>query len=466
MTPGVCRPVRHPVRAAVATLMVLSCGALAALPSAAATATDPTPLGSRPGLAPDRAAEPLAGERAVARASTAPQTRFQMPFPCGQSWNGSTRDSHSPSRYSVDWNRTDDEDDPVVASAPGVVTRAERWTTSYGHWVMIEHPSGETTIYAHMNAVTVAVGQTVDQGTQVGTVGNTGNSFGAHLHFEERTSSGSVRWPWFDGSAFSFGTTPASRNCVDVPLAGNFLRDGKAEVAVFRRGAPSQFRIQRPDRGPKVVSFGSSTDQPVVGDWDGDGTNGVSGRRAPGPSRCGPRRGSPASSSASRATCRSPATGTATAAGRWAYAVPGPAGSSSGPATGPRARSTSATSPTCRSPGTGTATASLTWVSTTRRRRCSRSGWWTGTALTWTAEVPFGTRGDLPVTGDWDANGLPTSAPGTRRPPCSASVGPRHRPPHGSAPPPTPSAAPADRPVPLWVNDPSGSAPGATASRA
>ena len=146
---------------------------------------------------------------------------------------------------------------------------------------MIEHPSGETTIYAHMNAVTVAVGQTVDQGTQVGTVGNTGNSFGAHLHFEERTSSGSVRWPWFDGSAFTFGTTPASRNCVDVPLAGNFLRDGKAEVAVFRRGAPSQFRIQRPDRGPKVVSFGSSTDQPVVGDWDGDGYSDV-GVRTPG----------------------------------------------------------------------------------------------------------------------------------------------------------------------------------------
>ena len=89
----------------------------------------------------------------------------------------------------------DDEDDPVVASAPGVVSRAERWTTSYGHWVRIDHPSGEYTIYAHMNAVTVAVGQTVDQGTQVGTVGNTGNSFGAHLHFEIWVGG------WFSGGA-------------------------------------------------------------------------------------------------------------------------------------------------------------------------------------------------------------------------------------------------------------------------
>src|SRR3990170_685032 len=174
-------------------------GGLVAAGHGSATATDPTPLGSAPRLAPDPQAEPLTGERALARSTSAPETRFQMPFPCGQAWTGSTRDSHSPSRYSVDWNRTDDEDDPVVASAPGVVSRAERWTTSYGHWVRIDHPGGESTIYAHMNAVTVAVGQRVDQGTQVGTVGNTGNSYGAHLHFEERDSAGSVRWPWFDG---------------------------------------------------------------------------------------------------------------------------------------------------------------------------------------------------------------------------------------------------------------------------
>ena len=48
-----------------------------------------------------------------------------MPFPCGQEWTGTTRDSHSPSRYSIDWNRPDDDDDPVVASAPGIVIRAE-----------------------------------------------------------------------------------------------------------------------------------------------------------------------------------------------------------------------------------------------------------------------------------------------------------------------------------------------------
>lgn len=42
-----------------------------------------------------------------------------------------------------------------------------------------------TTVYAHMHSAPyVSVGQQVSRGTQLGTMGNTGNSFGAHLHFE------------------------------------------------------------------------------------------------------------------------------------------------------------------------------------------------------------------------------------------------------------------------------------------
>ena len=397
MTPGVY------LRASATAVLTTGVVAWA---SVAATATDPTPLGSSPRLAPDAQAEPLTGERALARASTAPQTRFQMPFPCGQSWTGSTRDGHSPSRYSVDWNRTDDVDDPVVASAPGVVTRAERWTTSYGYWVRIEHPSGESTLYAHMNAVTVALGQTVDQGTQVGTVGNTGSSFGAHLHFEERDAGGSVRWPWFDGSSFGFGSTLASRNCVDVPLAGNFLRDAKAEIAVFRRGTPSQFRIHRVDRAPKVVSFGASTDQPVVGDWDGDGHTDV-GVRTPGTRTFSLQTGAGVRKVVLGNVRDLPIAGDWDGDGLWEVGV---------------RRATSARFVLRAADGT-TSTVDLGDVAD-----LPVTGDWDGDGvtdlgvydqaaatftlrlvdqdgLTWTAEVAYGRRGDLPVTGDWDANG-------------------------------------------------------------
>ena len=384
---------------------VMAAGALAAAPLAA-TATDPTPLGTGPRLAPDREAEPLTGDRARARASTAPGTKFQMPFPCGQSWTGSTRDGHSPSRYSVDWNRPDDVDDPVVASAPGVVSRAERWTTSYGHWVRIDHPSGESTIYAHMNAVTVGAGQRVDQGTQVGTVGNTGSSYGAHLHFEERTSAGSVRWPWFNGSAFTFGTTLASRNCVDVPLAGNFLRDTKAEIAVFRRGTPSQFRIQRPDRAPKVIAFGASTDQPVVGDWDGDGRTDV-GVRTPATRTFALQTAQGVTKVVLGGVRDLPVAGDWDGDGGWEVGVRR--------ATSNRfvLRAADGTTRVVRLGEVADLPVTGDWdgdgrtdlgvydqtAATFTLRLVDQDG------LTWTAEVPWGQRGDLPVTGDWDANG-------------------------------------------------------------
>ena len=43
---------------------------------------------------------------------------YEMPFPCGDTWNGSSRSNHSPSSLSIDWNRTDDFGDMVVAAAP------------------------------------------------------------------------------------------------------------------------------------------------------------------------------------------------------------------------------------------------------------------------------------------------------------------------------------------------------------
>ena len=56
----------------------------------------------------------------------------------------------------------------------------------YGNYVMILHDGNYVTLYAHLEAVYVCEGQTVAQGDEIGFMGNTGNSFGAHLHFEVR----------------------------------------------------------------------------------------------------------------------------------------------------------------------------------------------------------------------------------------------------------------------------------------
>ncbi|MEK3887964.1 murein hydrolase activator EnvC family protein [Bacillus sp. FSL K6-3431] len=75
---------------------------------------------------------------------------------------------------------------PIVAAAAGVVIRSE-FSPSYGNVVYISHHlEGKTytTVYAHMSSLSVSSGASVSKGQQLGYMGNTGQSFGQHLHFE------------------------------------------------------------------------------------------------------------------------------------------------------------------------------------------------------------------------------------------------------------------------------------------
>lgn len=79
----------------------------------------------------------------------------------------------------------------VRAAAAGevIVSRASGWNGGYGSYVVVRHASGAQTLYAHLNSVSVGVGQHVGAGETVGGVGNTGRSTGIHLHFEVRGAS-------------------------------------------------------------------------------------------------------------------------------------------------------------------------------------------------------------------------------------------------------------------------------------
>lgn len=54
----------------------------------------------------------------------------------------------------------------------------------YGNKIVIDHQNGLRTVYAHLETISVSVGQTVSQGSAIGVMGSTGNSTGVHLHFE------------------------------------------------------------------------------------------------------------------------------------------------------------------------------------------------------------------------------------------------------------------------------------------
>ncbi|MFF2853126.1 murein hydrolase activator EnvC family protein [Peribacillus sp. NPDC058002] len=75
---------------------------------------------------------------------------------------------------------------PVVAAADGVVSRSY-FSSTYGNVVFVTHSIGGqqwTTVYAHLSSRQVGEGAVVAKGQQVGIMGNTGHSFGQHLHFE------------------------------------------------------------------------------------------------------------------------------------------------------------------------------------------------------------------------------------------------------------------------------------------
>lgn len=75
---------------------------------------------------------------------------------------------------------------PIFASAAGTVVRVVHSGVGYGRYVVIDHHNGYTTLYAHASATHVSVGQRVNQGDVIASVGRTGNATGNHLHFEVR----------------------------------------------------------------------------------------------------------------------------------------------------------------------------------------------------------------------------------------------------------------------------------------
>jgi murein DD-endopeptidase MepM/ murein hydrolase activator NlpD len=133
------------------------------------------------------------------------------------------------SPYGARWGRMHEGVDiaalsgrPISAASSGRVICAG-WMDGYGNLGVIDHAGGITTAYAHHSAIAAAVGQSVGRGQTIGDVGSTGNSTGAHLHFEVRANAPT--------SVRMFAWTIAANSCVSTcpvlkssAAAGSFRR--------------------------------------------------------------------------------------------------------------------------------------------------------------------------------------------------------------------------------------------------
>jgi len=104
-------------------------------------------------------------------------------------WPVSGLITQTPSWYHMAYDIADPVGTPIVATKNGTVAEVYvgGWHYGYGTHVVISHGDGYSSLYAHMSAVNVSVGQSVIGGkTVVGFIGLTGRTTGAHVHFEIR----------------------------------------------------------------------------------------------------------------------------------------------------------------------------------------------------------------------------------------------------------------------------------------
>ncbi|MBL8051296.1 MAG: M23 family metallopeptidase, partial [Anaerolineales bacterium] len=130
-------------------------------------------------------------------------------------------------------------DGEVVFADSDKITMFSQWSNFYGNLVVIKHEDDFYTLYAHLSAILVQVGDNVKVGDLIGQVGQTGGATGSHLHFEVRQGGDmydrfSTQNPelWFipkDGTGALSITlnTPYDRNyeypLVITRLADNFV---------------------------------------------------------------------------------------------------------------------------------------------------------------------------------------------------------------------------------------------------
>lgn len=209
-----------------------------------------------------------------------PRPLFQMPVPCGQTWEASTYEAHwNGDQDAIDLAQRDPDGNNIsegefaVASAAGTVLKA--YTTGGGeHRVFLDHGGGWETHYVHLESVPpLTVGQRVAQGQVIGRISNSGAE-AMHLHYNQVADGKLVRVS-FDGKLIdthagnkdSWGTWGSdkaekltSRNCPGESFLA-FNQNGLRYQLIYKpsSGDTKVVRLNADGKGASTVWSGAWT---------------------------------------------------------------------------------------------------------------------------------------------------------------------------------------------------------------
>ncbi len=149
----------------------------------------------------------------------------------GFNWSMPLKNSKINSRFGMRryrWHYGTDLDlntgDPVLAAFDGIVRIVQYDGRGYGRYVLIRHYNGLETLYGHLIAANVEVGQLVKAGEQIGMGGSTGRSSGPHLHYELRYEGNAID-PEYVYDFYNY--TLRSRKFSLTPFHFNYLKEAR-----------------------------------------------------------------------------------------------------------------------------------------------------------------------------------------------------------------------------------------------
>ena len=154
-----------------------------------------------------------------------------------ESMNEIITNEYNTDHKAIDIVASDRSETNIIALESGTVTTVvnnikstnhkSKGLDTYGNYVKIKQKNGKTALYAHMKygSIKVNKGQYIEKGTVIGTIGETGNAYGKHLHLEIQTSNNVKENPIISLNAQVDNTSVTEKQTKNIPTSQNSIQN-------------------------------------------------------------------------------------------------------------------------------------------------------------------------------------------------------------------------------------------------